>query len=444
MLPTSTVDLAPPLRWLYSGAGAVAAPVALWSLGRRARRLDAPGGWRQRLALELPAPGPYVWVHAVSVGEVVTAAPLVRGLLEAHPRVLVTTTTPTGAAQARRLFGSQVTVTYLPLDHPWAVRRFVARVQPRLCVLVEAELWPNLLATLRARETPTLLANARMSARSARWYRRVAPVAREMLGGLSGALARSEADAQRLRALGLAPERLEVAGCLKLDQPLDAATRARGEDLRRAWRRDRPCWVAGSVRGGEEEAVLDAHERVRSIHADALLVLAPRHVSRFEGVARACEARGLPVARHGRGESVGLGDAVTLCDTVGELRAAYGAGDVAFVGGSLVDAGGHNPAEVGVWGIPAVMGPSRHTHAEACAALTEVGALVEVADAGSLAAAVVHWLGDATARRAAGASGRDALATRGGALAHHLAACDALLRQGAQPLGGLQAEGPTG
>ncbi len=418
------------MRHLYSALLYLATPLILarlaWS-GRRNRGYWKR--WPERFGFVADAPPPGgIWVHAVSVGEVIAALPLVERLMASHPElaVTVTTMTPTGSERVRAALGERVHHRYLPYDLPGAVGRFLDDVRPRLGLLMETELWPNLVAGCATRRVPLVLANARLSAGSADGYRKIGGLVRPLLGGLAAITAQAEADAQRFVALGADPARVKVTGSIKFDLAIDDATRAAGRALREALGAERPCWIAASTHDGEDEQVLAAHAGVRERFPGALLLLVPRHPERFVRVAALCEARGFGGARRSRGET---GDevAVYLGDTMGELLALYAAADVAFVGGSLVPTGGHNPLEPVALGLPVVTGPHLHNFARIASLLEEAGALTRVADAGALASWVVELLASPERAAAAGAAGREVVERNRGALDRLLTEVETLL-----------------
>ena len=383
-------------------------------------------------------PAPHgVWLHAVSVGEVQACAPLVSALRQRHPELplTVTTVTPTGAARARGLFGNIAQVRYLPFDLPGAVRRFFTRVQPRLAVIFETELWPNLYRECGRRRVPLVLASARISARSVGRYRRLGGLFRDTLSQAAVVAAQGAGDAQRFRELGAAPASTHVTGNLKFDFELPPDIGARGARLRAQYARERALWVAGSTHGaGEEQAVLEAHERVRAAHPGALLVLAPRHPPRFDEVAQLLTQAGLRFVR--RSQDGGGADAhseaaqeceVVLLDSLGELLAFYAAADVAFVGGSLAPIGGHNLLEPAALGVPILTGPNNFNNEEIARLLIAGGAAEVVQDGAQLAARVSALLADAGARERMGAVGRAAVEANRGALANLLSLIEPLL-----------------
>lgn len=377
-------------------------------------------------------PAPHgIWLHAVSVGEVQACAPLVGALKRRHPQLplTVTTFTPTGAARARALFGHLATVRYVPYDLPGAVRRFLRRVDPQLAVIFETELWPNLYRECRRRRVPLVLASARLSERSLGHYRRLGALFTDAVSGATLVAAQGEGDAARFRALGAPDEKTHVTGSLKFDFELPDGIEERGRELRSAYARGRGMWVAGSTREDEEAIVLEAHRRVLTTHPRALLVIAPRHPGRFAEVAGELAQGGMHFVRRSDGAEAGSADdvPVLLLDSLGELLEFYAAGDVAFVGGSLVPVGGHNLLEPAALGIPVLTGPHNFNAADVAQLLTTRGAAQVVHNAEELGAAVSALLADAAERERIGALGRASVEGSRGALARLLELIEPLL-----------------
>ena len=408
------------MRRLYTLIWILVLPLALLRLLWRSRKAPAyRRRWAERLGrFDPPARTGGVWVHAVSVGETQAAQPLIKRLL-VEPRaqpVTVTTTTPTGSVRVGELFGDQVFHVYLPFDLPWAVDGFLDRVRPRLLIMVETEIWPNLLAGCAARGIPTLLANGRLSARSARGYARLDGFARETFGALGAVAAQSEADAERFVALGVPAGRVRVTGSMKFDMAIRGSVKEQAEVLRRDWGNDRPVWVAASTHEGEEEAVIEAHRQVLRRLPEALLVLVPRHPERFDRAAQLVRRAGLAMVRRTERAAVTPDTAVFLGDTMGELPVFLGAADAAFVGGSLVDIGGHNVLEPAAFGVPVVFGPHMHNFAAISEMLLGADAALQVPDAQGLGEVVLRWLGDASERTRIGENGRRVVEANRGAL----------------------------
>lgn len=344
--------------------------------------------WNERLiGPSGGAPTGGIWLHAASMGEVQAIAPVLRTLRTTRPELplVVTTQTPTGAAHLQRLFGEHVFHSYLPIDTPGAIRRFYACIQPRVGLIVDMELWPNLFLQARQQRIPLLLINARLSEQSAQRYRWAAPLMREVLRCPSRIAAQTREDAQRLVALGAAEDRLVVTGSLKFDQTLPASTREQGEVLRRELGGQRSVWIAASTRDGEEEQVLTAHARVCQQIDNALLILVPRHPERFPKVRKLCRDIGMETVTRTSGRSCTASTRVYLVDTLGELPVMYASSDLAFVGGSLVPEGGHNVLEPASLGLPILVGPHSFKAREIVERLLAVDACEQVKSIDQLA-----------------------------------------------------------
>jgi 3-deoxy-D-manno-octulosonic-acid transferase len=371
--------------------------------------------------------GPRVWIHAVSVGEVQAATPLVKALKQARSDVdiVVSTTTPTGRVSAVAGLGG-LPVLYAPIDTPGSVRRFLDEVRPDVLVNMETELWPNLFAECARRNIAVVLANVRLSERSARGYVRFSSLMSTTLESVSIALAQTERDGRRLLEIGLPAERLHVCGSVKFDVRLPPSVREAGAALRRRWGSDRSVFIAASTHEGEERQVLDAFERLLRHKPDALLALVPRHPERFSRVAALCRKAGFATSLHS--ESSGACDDVQVYvgDTMGDLPVFYAGSDVAFVGGSLVDVGGHNVLEPAALGLPVLTGPHVHNFADITGRLVDAGAARFVRDADALAEQARAWLDDANARHHAGQLGQRFVEANRGALS---ATMDAILHQ---------------
>lgn len=405
-------------RGLYSLLLRAAVPLVLLRLLWRGRKNPAYRlRWAERFGwISAPQLREPIWIHAVSVGETQAAAPLIHALMQRWPErsLVVTTTTPTGSQRVRDLFGERVFHVYLPYDLPGAVARFLDRVQPRLALIMETELWPNLFHHCAERRIPVVIANARLSPRSAEGYSKLGGLVRATLADVHLVAARDEADAARFRALGA--ERVMVMGNLKFDQQMSEDLAARAAELRAQLGATRPVWIAASTHEGEEEQVLDAFARLRETQSDALLLLVPRHPERFPKVADLAKRRGFTVVRRTEGRACDAGVDVFLGDTMGELPLFYACADVAFVGGSLVATGGHNMLEPAALGLPVVFGPHLFNFAEISAALIAAGGARQVEDAQQLGQVVAELLADAAAREQMGAAGQRLVAENRGAL----------------------------
>ena len=406
------------LNFLYRLLWWVAAPVAVLRLLWRSRR---ESGYRRHIAERFgyapvsPATGPgkLVWVHAVSVGETRAAQPLIDALLAANPeiRILLTHMTPSGRATGEQVFGDRVQRCYLPYDLPQAVRRFLRHWQPAVGVLIDTEVWPTLIAECKCFGVPLVLANARMSERSARRAARFGRAAHTVFGALSKVLAQSPGDAERLLHLGA--REVMVLGNLKFDMALPPGAL----ETAQAWRAaigTRPVWAAANTREGEESEVLTAFQQVlhsatpaapaTTALATTLLILVPRHPQRFDEVAALIERAGLRYARRSSWDQDPLpaDTQVLLGDSMGELASYYGASDLAFIGGSLLPLGGQNLIEACAVGVPVIIGPHTFNFTQASSDAINTGAAVRVADTAGLAQAVVDLLSDPPRRIAMG------------------------------------------
>jgi len=406
------------MRLLYLCLGLIFAPLAFLREVWRARGRPADrAALGERWGFGVAVPGA-IWVHAVSVGEVQAAAVLVRAIRAGWPGrpIVVTASTATGRRRAEELLGAIATVRFLPYDLPGAVARFLDAVEPPIGVILETELWPHLYAGCRRRGIPILLASARLSARSVRGYGRIGSLVRTLLAGDVTIAAQSSVDAERFLVLGAAASRTHVSGNLKFDYtPADDAVQ-RADQLRAQLGRERLVWVGGSTHDGEDAVVLAAHRHVLATHPDALLVLAPRHPQRFAAVAEHLKHQGWRYVRRSIGEPVASDTQVLLLDTLGELVSFYAAGDVAFVGGSLVPIGGHNLLEPAAFGRPIVAGSSTENDATTARRLREAGAVVTVRDVETLGDQVLAWFDDPAARAQAGSAGRQVVEQNRGAL----------------------------
>lgn len=373
-----------------------------------------------------------LWVHAVSVGEVRAAVPLVAALEQRYPgqRILVTTMTPTGSRQVRELFAGRVAHCYVPYDLPSAVRRFLRRTRPRIALIMETELWPNLFHFCAAAAVPIVVANVRMSEKSMLRYQRFAAFTRLTLSQVRLFAAQSDADAARLRTLGAEPGRVHVTGSMKFEITPPASLRERAEALRRQWGVQRPVWIAASTREGEDELVLEQFRLLKRQISALLLVLVPRHPERFANVTRLCRRAGFEVAlRSEQRDALKPEIDILVGDTMGELALLYAASDVAFVGGSLVPTGGHNLLEPAAAGVAVVFGPHMFNFAEIARLTRERGAGRQVRDSAEMGIAVGAYLENPNLRFNAGDAGRKMVEENRGALERTLALVEPLIKQ---------------
>lgn len=388
------------MSFLYQVLIRIVAPLVLLAVCLRGVR---DRSYRDRLLerfgyTQLSFTRPPIWLHAVSVGEVQAATPLIRRLLlnaEQRP-LLVTTSTPTGAARVRAVFGEQVSHAYLPYDTQGAVRRFLSRVAPHCIIIMETELWPNLLSQCVQRRMPVVLGSARISSRTASRYQQLrALFARSLPKVFVGA--QTQADAERLLSLGAIDAQVRVTGNIKFDIEISDSVRAAGAAIREQWAQ-RPVWIAGSTHDGEEQQILAAHQVVRASKPDALLILAPRHPQRFAQVATLLKTQSIEFVTRSSQQRVLPQHSVLLLDTLGDLTSFYAASDVAFVGGSLVPVGGHNLLEPAALSLPVITGPHTFNAPDVADKLAERGAVRYVYSGAELGEVVLELLNDPAER----------------------------------------------
>ncbi len=417
------------MRWFYTLLWALLLPLAFLYLGWRAlRQPEYLHHWSERLG----SPGmamnhaPVIWIHAVSVGETRASEPLIRALIERHPesRILLTHGTPTGRATGRALFGDRISQAYLPYDLPWLVTRFLNDAQPRIGIIMETEVWPNLFRACAARGMPLYLVNCRLSERSARGYARLRSLIQPALGSLSGIAAQSEADAQRLDRLGA--RQVTVTGNLKFDVTAAPDTRKRARELRQLIG-TRFVWLAASTRDGEERLILDAWRQLDL--PDLLLLVVPRHPQRFEEVARLLREFDPAMVRRSTNQPALPETRLMLGDSMGEMAAYYAVCDLTFIGGSLLPLGGQNLIEAAAAGKPILIGPHTWNFAEATELAVTSGAAWQVADAQALVDAIRRLHRDAHARQRMSSAGLAFAAIRQGATERILSVLEADLRR---------------
>jgi len=403
-----------------------------WILARVWWRGRAEPGYRRHVGERFgfygsPPSRPVIWLHAVSVGEIRAAEPLVRALQSRHPEleILVTQMTATGREAAQRLFGDSVRIAWLAYDYPSAVKRFLRHFRPRLGILMETEIWFNLVDEARSRGVPLMLANARMSEKSARGYGLVAPLVRTALEHLAAIAAQTEGDAERLRWLGA--RSVDVTGNLKFDVEPASGSEALAAEFR-GWFGSRSVLLAASTREGEEELLLDALEK--NALGDAALLIVPRHPQRFDAVAQLLSVRGLKFSRRSANRPFQRGCDFVLGDSMGEMAAYYRSCDVAFVGGSLLAYGGQNLIEACAAGVPVLVGPYTYNFAEAAESAIAAGAARRVRDAEELIREARRLLQDPKLRERMGRSGVAFCAAHRGASQRTLAVCERLLASG--------------
>jgi 3-deoxy-D-manno-octulosonic-acid transferase len=404
-------------------------PVATYWLFRALSNSSYRHGTGQRFGFGYPKLDSCIWIHAVSVGEVQAAAPLIRELAKRYPehQILVTSVTPTGAARVEDLFGDTVARCYIPFEMPLAVNRFFASLNPEIALIMETEIWPNLYRGCGVRNIPLVLVSARISPKSLSGYRKALPLFRETLSHGIIIAAQSEADADRFRSLGASSVRTWVIGNIKFDIELPETLIADGQRLRRELFGDRPVWVAASTHEDEEQQMLAAHALLQERFPDLLLVLVPRHPERFREVGKLVEQQEFQCVHRTAGEATNEGTDVFLVDTMGELPLFYAASDVAFVGGSLVPVGGHNLLEPAALGLPVISGPHVFNAQEIADMFIERGASRVVHDFNELAASVGDLISDPDAATRIGEKGREIVLKNRGSLSKLLGLLEPLI-----------------
>ena len=404
-------------------------PVAAYWLFRGLINRSYRDRIEQRFGLGYPQLDRCIWIHAVSVGEVQAAVPLVGAIRRRFPgyNMLLTTVTPTGASRVEALFGESVTHCYIPFEMPVAVNRFFASVKPELALIMETEIWPNLYRGCGIRDIPLILVSARISPKSLGGYRRFVPLIRETLSHGIIIAAQSEADAERFRSLGASSVRTWVTGNIKFDIELPPELVEDGRRLRAEIFGERPIWIAASTHDKEEQLVLTAHEELTQRCPGLLLLLVPRHPGRFEDVKNLVRRRGFRHVSRTEARSCDPSTSVFVGDTLGELPLFYAASDVAFVGGSLVPVGGHNLLEPAALGLPVVTGPHVFNAQEIADMFVDLGACRMVHNAEELAAAVSELIQDPDTATEIGNRGREILEQNRGALGRLLALLEPLI-----------------
>lgn len=383
-LYTILLYLIQPLIWLR-----------LWLRGRKAPAYRRRWSERYGFCAEKVKPNG-IMLHSVSVGETLAAIPLVRALRHRYPSlpITVTTMTPTGSERVRSAFGNDVYHVYLPYDLPCALKRFFDQVNPKLVIIMETELWPNLITELHRRDIPLVIANARLSERSAAGYKKIGSLTRSILRRTTLIAAQNQEDGERFIDLGLQRSHLAVTGSLKFDISVTPELAARAVALRRQWASRRPVWIATSTHEGEEAIILAAHRELLDRFPDLLLILVPRHPERFPTTQALTQSLGFSYTLRSSGEVPAVDTQVVIGDTMGELMMLYGIADIAFVGGSLVERGGHNPLEPAAHAIPVLMGPHTFNFKDICLKLSEAGGLITVKDTDSIVKEVNSLLTD--------------------------------------------------
>lgn len=403
---TALLYLIQPLIWLR-----------LWLRGRKAPAYRKR--WAERYGFcEGKVKPDGILLHSVSVGETLAAVPLVRALRHRYPTlpITVTTMTPTGSERAQSAFGKDVHHVYLPYDLPGAINRFLNTTSPKLVIIMETELWPNIIKALYDRKIPLVIANARLSERSAAGYKKLGKFMRQLLQRITLIAAQNQEDGERFIGLGLKRSHLTVTGSLKFDISVTPELAARAITLRSQWAPRRPVWIATSTHEGEESIILDAHRQLLQRFPNLLLILVPRHPERFATARDMAQKAGFSYILRSSGEIPSGSTQVVIGDTMGELMLLYGIADLAFVGGSLVERGGHNPLEPAAHAIPVLMGPHIFNFKDICSKLQQADGLITVTDAASLDKEIGTLLTDDDYRRYYGRHAVEVLHQNQGAL----------------------------
>ena len=417
-------------RFLYSTILYLLSPLLIVYLAFRAiKSADYRGRWAERFGLT-KLQSTDLLIHSVSMGETLAAIPLIRLIMQSHPElsITVTTTSPTGSAEVRKAFGNTVQHCYLPFDLPWCVRRFLRQVSPTWCIIMETELWPNLVANAAKQGVRLMLANARLSAKSAAQYVKYPKISRPMLQRLDVIAVQTQVEAQRFIDLGALPNRVTVCGSLKFDLSIKPEQLTKAKQLRQAWGRESsPVWVAGSVHPGEFSAMLAAHRQLLAQWPDALLIIAPRHPEQFTAVSDAVTSQGFESVRRSDNLPVTATTQVLVGDTMGELLTFYGTADQAFVGGSLIYHGGHNPLEPVAMGVPVMVGPNHRDFAQITQMLEDAGALRVVDSAQALGNNLIEYFAKPELRQQAANAGLAVVEANRGTLQRQFTLVQSLL-----------------
>ncbi len=379
-------------RFLYTILLYLLIPYILLRLYWKGRRLPAyRQRIRERFSLDIPAaPGVDVWLHAVSLGEAVAAAPLIEALLDKQLSVLVTTMTPTGSAYITKRFADRISHQYVPYDFPWALKRFFKKINARIGIIMETELWPNLINQATRAELPLLLINARISDKAYDSYRKARFFFKPVLMQFQAIYAQSVLDAKRFISLGAPVDRVHVAGNMKFDIQVSVTNQACIKELKARWGKQRPVFIAASTHDDEESRILGCLPRLQAAIPDLLCLIAARHPERFNSVYELSRQQGFKTGLRSHPETIDKDTDVVVLDSLGELMGFYQVSHYAFVGGSLVPVGGHNVLEPIAMQVPVFCGPFMQNSKSVCADLCAAKAMQIVADANALAESVIR------------------------------------------------------
>lgn len=400
----------------------LATPLVLFYLLYRAfKSNDYRGRVSERFGLKtLTATRPVILIHSVSMGETIAATPLINQLISDYPtyQIVITTSTPTGSEVVKKNFAERVMHCYLPIDLPGSISRFLTQIKPEIAIIMETELWPNLIHQLHQQQTPILLANARMSEKSKRGYlKKAAPLMQDMLSKLDCVSAQFSSDGDRFLALGLPPEKLTIGGSIKFELPIAQALLQQQHDLKQQWALDRPVWVAGSTHPGENEQIIACHHQLLAQFPTLLLVLIPRHSERFDEVVEQTISAGFNVIRRSENKIPHASTQIAVGDTMGEMLLLLGIADITYIGGSLIERGGHNPLEPAALGKPIIMGQSCYNFSDITEKLINANGLAQVSNSDELYELMMQLLNDSGKRNTMGKNAQQVVQENRGTLA---------------------------
>lgn len=410
------------MRWIYSLLLYLISPYLLFRLWWKGRRQPA---YRERIAERFCWGKPEVkevdvWLHAVSLGEVIAATPLIDAMLNKQWSILITTMTPTGATQVKTRFGDKVSHRYIPYDIYSVVKRFFQRVKPKVAVIMETELWPNLISEAAGANIPLYLANARLSERSLKGYLRFKWVFKPILNQFTAILTQSADDRARFIHLGAQPERVISLGNMKFDLHTDNVDQHKFQELKNHWGAKRTAVIIASTHENEEIRILGQLKRLQQAIPDVVLLIAPRHPERFQTVYQMCQQEGLNTGLRSKLETLSPQNEVVVLDCLGELLGLYHISDYAFVGGSLVPVGGHNVLEPIAMRVPVLSGTHVHNFKTICRDLLEAEALVLVNEADELIDTIVHLHNNSSLKQSMVEKATQVLANNKGAVVKYL------------------------
>jgi len=394
------------MRYLYSSIFYLILPFIFIRLLWKARKNPAYlNNLSERLGIiKKPIIKNGIWIHAVSMGEAIASVPLIKALKQCHPDLTITVTneTPTGAERIQTLVGNLVTQVYVPYDVPYAIKKFLNTVKPKLLVLMETEMWPNMLYYCQQHHIPALLANARLSERSTAGYKRLGRFTQNLVQCLTLVAAQTQIDADHFVELGLSADRTQVTGSIKFDLEIPTNLFEKAKTLRDEWGNHRLIWIAASTHEGEEELILKAFTEAKKLIPQLLLVSVPRHPERFKSVADLYRQKNYTIVLRSENKNCAQETDIFVGDTTGELLLFYAASDIAFVGGSLVETGGHNPLEPAAIGLPILTGPHTFNFKLITQQLKNIGAEIEIENSEQLTSQIIELLCDEKKRQKMG------------------------------------------